>query len=316
MKNKLLFLIIAPFVFINCFAQAPQGIPYQGLARNANETVISNQPISVRFTILNGAPNGTVVYTETHSTTTDSNGLFSLVVGQGTAQNGTIFSNVNWAIGSKFLKDEIDTGSGYVLLGTTQMMSVPYALYAANSGSAGNNSTIIPFASGTTLRVAKEVNAYPGPLVSVIGFGNSQEVRAFGGGQIDMNRSPGNTPGINYAFAMPVDGTISDITANLNIVSGVSVPTPYTLTIIARVYKASVNSNEFLLIPGAIVFLSPALSGDISEHTILSGIATGLNIPVIAQTKIMLVYTAILNGSPDIFYSVTGYASAGINIRH
>ncbi|WP_165372221.1 collagen-like triple helix repeat-containing protein, partial [Emticicia agri] len=136
MKRNLLFFIFTALIVLDTFAQVPQGIPYQGLARSANGTVLSNQAVLVRFSILNGAPNGTAIYVETHTATTNANGIFSLILGQGTAQSGT-FGSINWASGSKFLRDEIDTGNGYVTLGTMQMMSVPYALYAATSGTPG-----------------------------------------------------------------------------------------------------------------------------------------------------------------------------------
>ena len=305
MKKKLLSSIIIAFVLVNCFAQAPQGIPYQGLARSANETVISNQSISVRFTILNGSHNGTVVYIETHTTTTDSNGLFSVVIGLGTAQNGTVFNNIDWSNGSKFLKDEIDTGSGYILLGTTQMMSVPYALYSATSGTVSANSTIIPF-SYNAIFLSKQLNS--NPRVTLVGFGSGTNLQVLGGGQLDLKNQ-------TYAFVTPVDGSISTIAASLTVGIVDPIPVSNILAIAVRLYQAPVSSNVFTPIPGAVVYLSPNLSGNVPDDTIFSGITSGMNIPVTAQTKLLLVYTVAITG-PDVAYRIDGHGSAGVLISH
>ena len=117
-------------------AQAPQGIPYQAVARNNAGNLIKNQPISLRFSIHDGSTGGTVVYSETHSVTTDALGLFSVNIGGGTSSS--TLADVSWGSGAKFTQVELDVtgGSNFVDMGTTQMMSVPYALYAASGGTA------------------------------------------------------------------------------------------------------------------------------------------------------------------------------------
>jgi hypothetical protein len=130
-------------------AQVPQGISYQAVARNGQGQTLANTNVKLRFSILDSIATGTVVYVESHNTTTSALGLFTANVGMGTASTGT-FSSINWGQNSKFLKVELDTtatGNSYIDLGTQQMMSVPYALYAKNSGntlgisnsSSGNN---------------------------------------------------------------------------------------------------------------------------------------------------------------------------------
>ena len=115
-------------------AQAPQGIPYQAVARDNAGNLIKNQPISLRFSIHDGSTGGTVVYSETHSVTTDALGLFSVNIGGGTSSS--TLADVSWGSGAKFTQVELDVtgGSNFVDMGTTQMMSVPYALYAASGG--------------------------------------------------------------------------------------------------------------------------------------------------------------------------------------
>ena len=136
MKKILLLLLF--ITSLGVYAQAPPGIPYQAIARNANGNALVNQSIKVRFSILTGSINGTTVYIETHTTNTTNLGLFTLTVGSGIAQTGT-FQGINWASGSKFLQVEIDPagGNNYINLGASQMQSVPYALYSASSGTPG-----------------------------------------------------------------------------------------------------------------------------------------------------------------------------------
>jgi hypothetical protein len=134
MKNKFQKTLLA-FAFLlvaNCLiAQVPQGIPYQAVARDNAGNLIKNQNIALRFKIHDGTATGTVVFTETHSVTTDALGLFSVNIGGGTSSGP--LADVNWGSGAKFTQVELDVSgsSNYIDMGTTQMMSVPYALYAA-----------------------------------------------------------------------------------------------------------------------------------------------------------------------------------------
>jgi len=118
-------------------AQAPEAIKYQSIARNTAGITINNTPISIRFSILDQTSTGTVIYSETHSPTTNDFGLFSLNVGTGTIVSGS-FSSVDWATNDKFLKVEADFTGGMTFLemGTSQLLSVPYALYAKYAGTA------------------------------------------------------------------------------------------------------------------------------------------------------------------------------------
>jgi hypothetical protein len=109
----------------------PPGIPYQAVVRNANGSVAANTGVTTRFTLHQTTADGAVEFQETHSLTTNAQGLMATVLGQGTAVQNT-FANINWANTTKFLQVEVDLGNGYVDIGTQQLMSVPYALYAAN----------------------------------------------------------------------------------------------------------------------------------------------------------------------------------------
>ena len=121
---------------------APPGIPYQAEVRNDSGEVLANANVNVRFTLHELTANGAVSYQETHALTTNELGLFAATIGAGTATQGTFASN-NWAQTTKFLQVEVDTGNGYITMGNQQLMSVPYALYAAN-GPAGPQGPVGP----------------------------------------------------------------------------------------------------------------------------------------------------------------------------
>lgn len=127
MKN--VFTLLFLFIGAIAYSQVPQGFNYQAIYRDAQGNPIAEQNVTVQFTIINGSINGATVYSETQSAQTNQFGLFTLVIGQGTPVSGD-FSNITWGDGSKFLKVEVDEN----LLGTTQLLSVPYALYAEKSG--------------------------------------------------------------------------------------------------------------------------------------------------------------------------------------
>ena len=120
------------------FAQTPQNINYQAVVRNNTGDVIKNQSVSFRLSITEGL-NGVTTYSETHPATTNSLGLVNLTIGTGTATTGT-FVAINWALGQKFLKIEVDAmgGTNYTLMGTQQFVSVPYALHATTANNVIN----------------------------------------------------------------------------------------------------------------------------------------------------------------------------------
>ena len=110
---------------------SPPGIPYQAEVRNESGDVLANANVNIRFTLHELTANGAVSFQETHALTTNELGLFAATIGAGTATQGT-FASINWAQTTKFLKVEVDAGNGYITMGNQQLMSVPYALYAAN----------------------------------------------------------------------------------------------------------------------------------------------------------------------------------------
>lgn len=143
--KKILLTITAFLVTLFAVAQSPNLLNYQGVARNSVGNVLPSQPIGLRLSILSGGPTGTPVYTETRNVTTNAFGLFNVQVGSPGAitSTGTI-AGINWTAfgvgsGTKYLQVEIDPigGTNYFNVGSTQLVSVPYSLYAAAAAPVG-----------------------------------------------------------------------------------------------------------------------------------------------------------------------------------
>lgn len=152
-KHRLLLPILFSIVSNTSLAQAPSAIPFQAVARSANGNVMPNKSIALRFSVIDSALSGPVVYQETFNTTTNSLGLFNVELLRGIPTSGT-FDPIKWNVLSKFIRIEIDTtGSSttpsFILLGTQQLLSVPFALYANQSGpDASKADKVIPSTSG------------------------------------------------------------------------------------------------------------------------------------------------------------------------
>jgi hypothetical protein len=137
MRHAILFF----FLFLasaGLYAQAPSGFRFQAVARDAANDVMATDNIAVRVSLLRGGPSGAVDYSERHEVTTTDLGVFDLHIGNGSALSGDV-NTIDWGTDSYFLKIDIDPmgGDSYVNLGASQLLSVPYALYAKESGSGG-----------------------------------------------------------------------------------------------------------------------------------------------------------------------------------
>ena len=125
-SSILIFFCSIVLMSFTAVAQAPQAIKYQAVLRDNGGTIIANQPVSMRISIHNST---LPIYQETHALTSNLYGLVSLNIGEGSVIFGN-FSNIDWGADSYFLRTEVNTGSGYVDMGMTQLLSVPYALHA------------------------------------------------------------------------------------------------------------------------------------------------------------------------------------------
>lgn len=135
-------LLAFPAFFLQA-QDVPQGISYQAVARDGMGNEMANASITLKISILSGSSSGTLEYSELHAVTTNRFGLFTLVIGEGSFREGRVkdFSQIAWNQPT-FLKVEMQDGSDWIAMGTSQFFSVPYALYsgvAASSGSGGNS---------------------------------------------------------------------------------------------------------------------------------------------------------------------------------
>jgi hypothetical protein len=147
MKNKFMKKLLALLALLFClqmgFAQAPQKMSYQAVVRNSSNTLVVNSQVGVKITIYyfpteRSSARWINVYIESHVATTNQNGLFSIAIGTGTPISGDL-SSVNWSTNEYYIKSEIDVSgtppyTNYTIKGSQQLMSVPYAFYANQSG--------------------------------------------------------------------------------------------------------------------------------------------------------------------------------------
>lgn len=198
MKNSIISILLLLLVSI-VFAQAPpQALNYSAIAKGSNGQMLANKVIGLRFTILAGGMTGTVVYQETQMDTTGPSGVFNLAIGMGTVVQGA-FASISWGSNTHFLKVELDEngGNNYFDVGTTQLLSVPYALYAESAGSldttgAGNSSSYdLPYGIANST-----------PLIDSIYSGNPYTVPAGKNLYVVTFAIPGPNSGLTFT----VDG--------------------------------------------------------------------------------------------------------------
>lgn len=144
--KKIITLITVLLINTIAFAQVPQKMSYQAVVRNASDALVVSTTVGMQISILQGSASGSAVYVETHTPTTNANGLVSVEIGAGSVVSGT-FSAINWSTGNYYIKSETDLAGGttYTISGTSQLLSVPYAMYAgsaagglSNGSAAGN----------------------------------------------------------------------------------------------------------------------------------------------------------------------------------
>ena len=162
MKNYTLTLMLL-LSLTTLFAQVPQKMSYQSVIRKTDGTLLVNTLVGIKISILQGTAGGTAVYVETQTPTTNANGLATLAIGGGTPVTGT-FAGIDWSTGTYFIKTETDPvgGTNYTISGTSQLLSVPYALYAGSSQNKGKPSITIT-GNITNAQAAAQIVAEFGP---------------------------------------------------------------------------------------------------------------------------------------------------------
>lgn len=165
MKNTTLFLALFLFLPILSISQSPTAIPYQAVVRNTDGSAMANASLNITLIIHDVTANGSVVYEESHATSSNAQGLINVNVGSGTASIGS-FNTIDWSNGAKFLHVQLNAGNGVVDLGTQQMMSVPYVLHA-------NDTYMRVSATGDSLFIGNTVTIVPG--ISAANYPNTPE---------------------------------------------------------------------------------------------------------------------------------------------
>ncbi len=201
-------------ILSSVFGQVPESMSYQAVVRDANNNLVTNQTIGMQISIIQDSTMGSPVYVETQIPTTNANGLVTVEIGSGSVISGD-FSSIDWSNGPYFIKTEIDLngGSNYTISGTTQLLSVPYALYAKNSENTGNawsltgNEGTVPGTNfiGTTDNADLEIK-----------INNSTKTRITNKGQIEI---------LNTGYSVFVGqyaGAADDLSNNYNVFIGYS----------------------------------------------------------------------------------------------
>ena len=183
MKKQFFMLVVISFtagIYLSnqAGAQSPQKISYQAVVRNSTNALVTNQPVGVKITILQGSATGTPVFAETHTPTTNANGLINIVIGTGSpAINGLL--DVVWSTGPYFIKTEIDPagGTAYSITSTSELLSVPYALYAKKAES--TNLLNLPFA-GSSHSINNAFSVKNNNGIAIVGWGDDAYGNTFG----------------------------------------------------------------------------------------------------------------------------------------
>jgi hypothetical protein len=176
MKRKITKLATVLLITVYCslftaFAQVPQAFNYQAIARDNSGNVLANQLILVEVLIHPTDSTTAAVYTENFTVNTNKFGLFPLAIGKGTTPTG-VFSSIAWSTGNYWLQVKINLGSGYVNMGSSQLLTVPYAMYAANAGVPGVTGATGPTGAAST--VAGPTGATGATGIGIAGGSNGE----------------------------------------------------------------------------------------------------------------------------------------------
>ncbi|MGD0032307.1 exosporium glycoprotein BclB-related protein [Paenibacillus illinoisensis] len=177
------------------------------------------------------------------------------------------------------------------------------------TGTAGAGA-IIPYASGLPVALTTVLGGLLNTS-SLVGFGNSASGVSVNGGIIDLTGAAGTL--LNFAFSASRAGTITSLAAYFSTTAGLSL-VGSTITITAQLFRSTTPNNSFTAVPGAVVTLTPSLTGVLALGTISSGLTTGLSIPVAAGDRLLMVFSASVTAGIDVATTLAGYASGGLSI--
>ncbi len=270
MKKTITALLFC--LFSNIFAQAPQGMTYQSVIRNSKNALVANAPVSIKISILKGSQTGAPVYIETHSPSTNDNGLANIIIGTGSPLAGT-FSTINWGNDQYYIKTETDPNGGvnYNITGTSKLMSVPYALHAAN---------VVNYSSGPGISVNNGIitNMNPDQPVSIMGTGNTAVSGTYPNFTI-------NTPAYTCSTGVSLVGntivnTAPDKIVNLSPAGGASITGTYPN------YTVSAPAQQVVPQVNISAAGSATVSGAYPNYTVASPVHPAVNIAGSGNTTV------------------------------
>ena len=169
--KKLSIITLTFFLSFYSYSQSPQKFTYQSIVKSQDGRVLKSSELGIKLSILKNSEKGVAVYSEVHTKATNTNGLVTLLIGDGMSSD--IFSDIDWSTGQYFLKVELDPlgGINYTIEQSSQLLSVPYALYSSNS----SNISLDKDVKGV-LSIAKGgTSSSTAPMIGVITRNCSQE---------------------------------------------------------------------------------------------------------------------------------------------
>jgi hypothetical protein len=291
------FCTLMVFMGLSCFElfpQAPEAFRYQAVVRSSNGSPVANQNVRFRTGVWRTDPiSGTNVFTETHLITTDQFGIAHLSIGAGSLVSGS-FSAIDWSNGPYFVKVELDPagGTSYQLMGASQLLSVPFALYAKSAGNADGSETKIN--SGTAVNVTGSgTQASPYVVNSTL---DGSETRINAGTSVSVTGS--GTTGSPYVINASPDGSETKVNAGSLISvsgSGTSV-SPYLVSSTVNGSETKFNAGNLISVTGSGTVASPYVvnfTADGSE----TKVSSGTNVTVTGSGTVASPY--VINASPD-----------------
>ncbi len=240
-------IVLSLMISGSVWGQSPNRISYQSVVRNSSNALVTSQAVGTQISILQGSTTGTPVYVETHSVSTNINGLLSLQVGGGVLVSGDM-STIDWSMGPYFIKTEIDPtgGTSYTITGTSQLLSVPYALHAesvsnTDDADADPNNEIqtlslsgndISISGGNTITISSGVTLDEAYDFGGPGMGRTIDADA---GEVSISAAGANSIGLRVENSNTGVGIIANTTNAANTFSPIQASTNSSSTVAAAV---------------------------------------------------------------------------------
>jgi len=300
-KRGVFIAILLLELAVRALGQVPQKMSFQAVVRDAEGKLVTNRPVGMRISILRGMSGGPVVFSETHKPTTNANGLVSLEIGSGTTVSG-FFAAINWSIGPYFVQTETDLngGTAYSISSVSQLLSVPYALYAKT---AENGDEIVTITGSGATTVTGDY-----PNFTVHSPENNIDYSAGPGISIDgttiINTAPDQPITLTGTGATTVSGTYPDF-----VITSTDTNTTYSAGP-GIAFNGTVISNTAPDLPIVLTGAgATTVTGTYPSFVITSMDA---NTTYTAGTGIAIDGTTIINTAPDQPITLTGAGATAV----